>query len=286
MQNFLEMINQILNYLHRKGHRHLLARAIKIIYRFKGFVNTTTTYHSGFKAYEYKVNGITYLSLGPGWAYNFDFLKRALLESYNHFYTPKVGDCVIDLGAGLGEETVVYSMLVGEEGQVHALEANPKTHSGLRYMCEQNNFKRTIPHNLAIYKIDGEVTIEDDEENYLKNTIQTTSSLSNHRVRAVTLDTLVNENKIAKIDFLKANVEGAEQYLIEGMRHSIKLVRNVCISCHDFRHIYHSHGEFYMTKQKVRLFLEANGFQIIDRDTDNRVVADFIYARNTKLVLN
>lgn len=278
------MVLQILLYLHRKGFKKLLNISSTIVYFLKGFGYVQSTYYSSFRAYAYKVRGVTYLSSGPGWAYCYDYLRQMLIETYNHEYLPKPGDCIIDIGAGLGEETVIYSMLVGTKGQVHALEANPITHSGLRFMCEQNKFTQTIPHNIAIYNIDGEVSIEDDEENYLTNTINVPSSKnSNNRVRAATLDTFVKENNITCINFLKSNIEGAEQYLIEGMKDSVSIVRNVCISCHDFRHVHHSHGEFYLTKQKVKSFFEAHGFKITVRHTGYCVVDDYIYARNISL---
>ncbi len=279
------MILQILLYLHRKGFRKLLNISSTIAYFLKGFGYVQSIYHTSFRGYTYKVNGVTYLSSGPGWAYSYDYLKRMLVETYNHEYVPQAGDCVVDIGAGVGEETVIYSMLVGAKGKVHALEANPITHSGLRFMCDHNKFTQTIPHNLAIYNIDGEVTIEDDEENYLTNTINVANSeISNNKVRAVTLDTLVKENNITCINFLKSNIEGAEQYLIEGMKDSVSIIKHVCISCHDFRHVYHNHGEFYMTKQKVKSFLEAHGFEIKVRHTGYCVVDDFIYGRNMNLL--
>lgn len=278
------MTIQVLNYLHKKGYRKLLAGICQAAYFLKGFGYVKSAYHPAFRAYEYKVKGTVFMSLGPGWAYHAQYLKNALLETYNFNYEPKQGDCIVDIGAGLGEETVVYAELVGEKGKVHALEANPSTHAGLAYMCKQNNFKWVVPHNLAIYKSDGEVTIEDDEENYLTNTIQAaTSGNPGFTVKAKSLDSFVKENGIDRIDFLKSNIEGAEQYLIEGMKESIKIIRNFCISCHDFRHVYHNHGEFYMTKDKIKTFLEENAFEVTMRNTGNRVVDDYIYARNTRL---
>ena len=278
------MVVQVLNYLHRRGFYKTLCRICQVLYFLKGFGYVKSIYHRAFRAYEYKVRGIVYLSLGPGWAFSFKYLKEMLTSTYCHQYLPQTGDCVVDIGAGLGEEVVVYALLVGEIGVVHALEANPSTYAGLKYMCEDNKFGWVIPHHTAIYKADGEVTIEDDDENYLTNTINVTvPSKPVFKVKAKTLDTLVKENNISKIDFLKSNIEGAEQYLIEGMNESVKLIKNMCISCHDFRHIYHNHGEFYMTKQKVIGFLKVNGFEITVRNTGNRVVDDYIYAKNISI---
>ena len=195
---------------------------------------------------------------------------------------PKQGDYVIDLGAGLGEETVIYAILVGKTGKVHSLEANPSTYAGLKYMCEQNKFTWVSPHHLAIFNTDGEVTIEDDDENYLTNTINANNKKSEGvRVKAKTLDSLVRDNGITRIDFLKSNIEGAEQFMIEGMKESIKIIRHLCISCHDFRHTQHNHGEFYMTKSKITAFLKANGFEVTTRSTGDALVDDYVYGRNT-----
>lgn len=185
----------------------------------------------------------------------------------------------MDIGAGLGEESLVIAQLVGSTGKLFAIEANPKTFQGLQHACEANNFDWVTPLNVALFDRDEIVNIEDDSESYIGNTIQTTTySKNSFQVRGITFDTFVKENGITAIDFLKLNIEGAEQFLLRGSE-SIRLVKNACISCHDFRNIHHQHGEFYMTKEKIKAFLLANGFEITMRNTGNVVVDDFIYAR-------
>ncbi|NJN42535.1 MAG: FkbM family methyltransferase [Flammeovirgaceae bacterium] len=257
----------------------------RMAYRMKGYGPVQAIYHSEFRAYEYKVGGIVYLSLGPGWAYHRQYLQDLLVATYNFYYLPVAGDCVVDIGAGLGEETSVYAVLVGEKGVVHSLEANPVTFGGLQYLCEQNNYRWVHPHQKAIYRTNSTVHIEDDSENYLINTItENPTGTHGYQVQAITLDTLVEESNIHRIDFMKSNVEGAEQFLIEGMEKSIKIIKHVCISCHDFRHIYHQHGEFYLTKERVIMFLEDNGFEVVNRNTGNRVIDDYVYGRNRSIV--
>lgn len=275
------MTVKLLNFLHDHGYRSLLARLSQQVYRFKGYKGATAAYHPEFRAYEYRVEGKTFLSNGPGWSYSSAYLEKMLRDGFCYAYWPKPGDCVIDIGAGLGEETVVYAKLVGAHGSVYALEANPVTFAGLNYLCKKNGFTSTTPLNLAIYNADGEVTIEDDNGNYLTNTIGSEDKTkASFTVKAKTLDALVKENAIQHIDFLKSNIEGAEQFLIEGMKDSVRLIRNLCISCHDFRHVYHNHGTFYMTREKIITFLQAHDFEITTRQTGNRVVDDYVYARN------
>ena len=278
------MILQILNSLHKNGNLKLLNLISRVGYWVKGYGPVEVSWHPDFRAYEYRVRGISYLSMGPGWAMSQDFLENMLLDSYCYHYVPKLGDCVIDLGAGLGEETVIYSTWVGKKGAVHAFEANPTTYKGLRYVCEKNDFTQASVHHLAIYKEETKVTIEDDPENYLTNTIQLGSKESSaFTVSATSLDSFVRKHDITRIDFLKSNIEGAEQFLIQGMEESVGILRNLCISCHDFRHRNHQHGEFYLTKQKVRSFLEEHGFEVIVRHTGNDVTDDYLYASNTRI---
>jgi len=39
-----------------------------------------------------------------------------------HYFQPKKGDIVIDVGAGRGEDTLAFSQSVGKSGQVIAVE--------------------------------------------------------------------------------------------------------------------------------------------------------------------
>jgi FkbM family methyltransferase len=269
----------LLNYLHkRSGLRSLLAKFCSLPYFLKGHGYVPAQYHYDIRAYSFQVRGITYVSMGPGWAVSYEYLRDLLLATYNHYYLPGAGECVVDIGAGVGEEVAIYSQLVGPTGKVHAMEANPTSFAALKYMCSENNFSQTMPHHLAIFKADTEVTIEDDIENYLVNTINTRNSKSlGLLVKAKTLDTFVIENNIHQIDFLKSNIEGAEQYLVQGMSKSAHLIKHICVSCHDFRHVYHNHGEFYMTKAIVSEFLRDHGFKLTIRNTGNRVVDDYLY---------
>jgi FkbM family methyltransferase len=273
---------RLLNFLHRNGFYDLLTIISRLAYASKGR-NVQVRYHQDFRGYEYREDMVSYISLGPGWAYGFDYLLGIAKETYNYYYMPKAGDVVFDIGAGLGEESVVYSQLVGPTGHVHAFEANPITCRGLKFMCEKNNFNWTSPHNLAIYNSNGEVVIEDDFENYLVNTIHGDTSTTGMKVRAITFDSFINQNSIKRVDFLKCNIEGAEQFLIEGMEKSLPMIHHLCISCHDFRQVYHQHGEFYMTREKVINFLKSRGFEVKTRETDNRVTNDYVYARNPNL---
>ena len=113
------MTVQILNYLHRKGYYWLLCRIAQAGYLFRRFYFVRAEYHRLYRAYSYKVRGTTYLSAGPGWAYSFDYLKGILQDSFCYLYVPKRGDCVVDIGAGLGASRAVTGRIKAEDSQTN-----------------------------------------------------------------------------------------------------------------------------------------------------------------------
>jgi FkbM family methyltransferase len=280
------MINGLLEWLDRRGWRWILFPLISFMYFLRGSGFVPVKYHSSFRAWEFKVKGIIYLSPGPGWAYQFDYLHRLLLETYFRFFTPGPGDCIIDLGAGLGEETVIFAQLVGKTGMVFSIEANPVTAGALQYACRCNHFDQVQVHNLAIAAEEGTVQIENNPVSYVGNTIEKENSIhSTFTVPALSMDLFVERNGIQKIDLLKSNIEGAEQFLIQGMSRSIDILRVAAISCHDFRHVYHNESKFYATREKVIDFFKNHDFEIKMIRTGHRINDDIIYGINKKTKL-
>jgi FkbM family methyltransferase len=275
------MTLKIIDFLHRRRLYLLLGIISTLGYFIKSSRWARVRYHKNFRAYEIRLAATSYLVTGTGWIVDYHYLLGILKNSFCYFFTPKEGDTVIDLGAGLGEETLVFSRLVGPTGTVHAVEANHVTCGGLQYMVARNRLSNVRAYNLAIYDSEGEILIEDDPENYLINSVAPMANKGN-KVRATTFDRFVAENHITRIDFLKVNIEGAEKYLIEGGSESIHKVRHLCISCHDFRHRNHQHGEFYVTRQKIGEFLIRSGFLITKRHSGDDVIDDYVYAHNPR----
>jgi hypothetical protein len=65
---------------------------------------------------------------------------------------------------------------------------------------------------------------------------------------------------------------------MKGMEPSLRIVRALSISCHDFR-ANKGHGEFFRTKAMVQDAVERAGFRIVSRDRDPRAyVSDQVNA--------
>ena len=84
-----------------------------------------------------------------------------------------------------------------------------------------------------------------------------------------------------KIDLLKVNIEGAERLVIETMGDVLPIIRNVAISCHDFRYKHEGGNEFFKTKKIVTDFLMENGFTIQTLKSGLEHRDDWIFGKNS-----
>jgi len=185
-----------------------------------------------------------------------------------HFYTPKPGDVVLDVGAGKGEDTIAFSRAVKAEGRVIAIEAHPVTFRCLHSFCEFNHLSNVEPLSFAVAGREGTAAIESAND-WQVNRIFEAASQGSVRVSCSTLDQLVQREGLRRIDFLKMNIEGAECQAMAGMKEALRITRALCISCHDFR-ADQGHGEFFRTKKTVQEAVAGAGFRILSRAEDGR----------------
>jgi FkbM family methyltransferase len=274
----MAMSKFLIRLLNTKNMRWLLKRLIFLRYKQKGNKIQRVEYLEEFDAWEFRINGVSYLSSGPGWAYDYEYLKEQLENLSAYAYLPKTGDFVIDIGAGVGEETNIFSKLVGPTGKVYAIEAHPRTFKALQYLVEVNMLKNVVCSNSAMSDKAGTVEIE-DSGNSLGNSILQVSTGKTISIPAETFDEFVSRNNIQRIDLVKMNVEGAEQLIIKGMAKSLSRIRHMAISCHDFRYK-QGESEFFKTKQIVSEFLLSNKFIISTQSSSINMVDDYVYAAN------
>jgi FkbM family methyltransferase len=273
-------MNEFLRILQRLKFYSVIKVLARIGYKKNGKHLEKVHFDENLNAWIYTLNGFHFVSRGPGWVQDFDFLFDNLKKYSGYHYWPTKSDVIIDIGAGVGEESLAFAKLVGPTGKIFAIEAHPSTAAILKYACQINNLKNVIVDNIALSDTEGIMFIEDDEEKYLRNTISKTTNVSSDlvQVQAITLDEYVSRNEIEKIDFLKVNIEGAEQLLIKGMTHSVKIIKNIAISCHDFRWAA-GESEFYKTRRIILSFLMDNGFQVFERQTGDVILDSYLYGK-------
>jgi len=229
--------------------------------------------------YQFKIN--FFWNTGPGWVTCKEYFESQLLTYFANQYKPKAGDIVVDVGAGLGEEAIVLAEWVGREGRVYAIEATPRIAGALSFAKAANNLQNVSIFNLAICNRSESVEIS-DSVGYVGNTIQTVieSKTNLFKVRGLTLDDFLKEQGINHVDLLKVNIEGAEQFMIMGMDNAVSKIKNVAISCHDFRYNLNGESEFYITLDKVKSYFDSKGFRTWVLPSEDVLQRHIVFGKN------
>ena len=208
-------------------------------------------------------------------------IQRMISDVFMHRYRPRLGDTVLDVGAGTGWETLFFSRSVGLSGRVISIEAHPRVFRCLSKMCSENRLENVTLVQAAVADQEGEVQLSDSAEHEANSIVEAASGL---RVASTTLDYIFRSHVLSRVDFLKMNIEGAERLALSGMKEMVRKTKHVCISCHDF--LADSGGSNELrTKAEVIAFLKQNGFAVSLRESDERCnVRDYVYGVNENLL--
>ncbi|HLK28149.1 MAG TPA: FkbM family methyltransferase [Puia sp.] len=206
---------------------------------------------------------------------NIQKLKELIVDVYFHEYKPKSGDICIDVGAGIGTESIYLSKAIGQTGKIYAIEAVPLTFKLLNANKRDNHLDNMSCFQYAISDVSGKINISSNAGGHEKNSVFASEGES---VDAITMDEFIQQHKIDKINFFKTNIEGAEKLLIRKFE-SISKVHHVAISCHDFlaRRL---NDETFATRKDIQSFLLANNFEILTRNTGIDYKDDWVYGVN------
>lgn len=270
----MSAILKVANTADRLGLRSLVARAASLAYPRQHFETDSDRHWVNRQSEATFVSPILHTA-------SYSQIEAAVLDNWAWEYRPKTGDTVIDVGAGIGEEAVVFSRMVGPAGRVISIEAHPETFRCLEATIERSGLRNVTAVNCAIADQDGELSISGGPTHlgpsHLMNTVL--NSGGGTKVPARTLDSLADELGVGQIDLLKMNIEGAEKLAVEGFDRLAPQVCHAAISCHDFVATHFGGASHYLTKDHVRAALQARGFIVRSRaDAAESWVRDYLYA--------
>ena len=139
-------------------------------------------------------------------------------------YIP-VGGVVVDVGACLGDHTVSYSEMVGENGRIHAYEPNI-----VAFECLAHNmlaYLNVVIHPFALGSKCGRGVIVNTTSQNLG-----AAQISTRRDGCVHIATLDEQSatwELPRLDFLKIDAEGFEPDIIRGGIETIQRFRPVIL---------------------------------------------------------
>jgi len=164
--------------------------------------------------------------------------RLALLKAYYLHQVPRIalrdpesamlaefvaaGDCVLDVGANVGWYSVLLSRLVGPAGAVHAFEPVPVTAEILAHVVKGLHLTNVHVHRSALADCEAVRVMEiprdpgGADDLYLAHLLPGPDpSRPGVRVAVTTLDSL-RAAGLARVAFIKCDVEGAELLVLRG----------------------------------------------------------------------
>jgi len=132
--------------------------------------------------------------------------------------TVKSGDIVIDAGAWIGD----FSAYAANKGAtVYAFEPVKETFEWLQ-KCAELNDGEIYPIQKGLSDSNGDLQITINTKSSGSNSLVNVKTDNCESITITTLDKFVEENKIEKIDFIKADIEGAERNMLQGATNVLK----------------------------------------------------------------
>lgn len=183
------------------------------------------------------------------------------------------GDVCIDIGAALGLYTVTLAQLVGPQGTVHSIEPLVFAHPAMSMILRPREGRNIRRHAVALgTEEDGRdvmsVPVRHGSpvtgRSFLKkgaNGLGSNDEFSDHLevvVRTDTLDRFVKSNAISRLDFVKADVEGAELRVLQGGEATIEQFRPTILLEIEERHV----ARFGYRAQDVADWLVDRGYRM------------------------
>uniref|UniRef100_UPI001F0140D4 FkbM family methyltransferase n=1 Tax=Nostoc sp. CMAA1605 TaxID=2055159 RepID=UPI001F0140D4 len=147
----------------------------------------------------------------------------------------KPGMIVFDVGANIGNYSVLFSKLVGASGKVYSFEPTLRTFNKLQERLLNLDSHNINSYQKAVFSHNTQIEFHEFPDEFSEwNGIGLTQMLyptdsgkyvpivNTEIVEAINIDSFCQNNNIDRIDYLKIDVEGAESDVLQG---SIELLR-------------------------------------------------------------
>jgi FkbM family methyltransferase len=131
------------------------------------------------------------------------------------------GWTVLDAGANMGYYTLLLARLVGPTGRVDAIEPAAATFAALKRNLKLNTMPQVRLHRLALADRVGESQLRHGAHSGIAHLADVAVD-TDEPVQVLTLDEFVAREELARLDFVKIDIEGAEGRFLKGGESTIK----------------------------------------------------------------
>ena len=142
----------------------------------------------------------------------FEAAERALIASRIH-----ADFRFIDVGSNVGGYALFVAAQAGPRARILAIEPQPEMFERLVYNIRQNAFVTIKALNCALADRDGEVTLFVDPRNRGETSMRIIYGHGGGDLRAPakSLETVLREEQLDRVDAMKLDVQGAEDVILE-----------------------------------------------------------------------
>jgi len=247
----------------RKGDRSLIVAPDHMTY-FDDIINDFETYFTAIEPVETDQRHVADFSR-PAWHSLAVSGRRVFLPSFTEgegvcqFYldhaklTP--GSVVLDLGANCGLASLAFGAAVGPAGLVIALEPDPRNFDALLKNLDLHGTPNIRPLNKGVWCKTGVLEFESDGS--MGAIVAPDKDAQTGRGRLIqiavtTLDDLAERLKLARVDFVKMDIETAERQVVPSLDGFLRRFRpRLIIEAHEAG-----------TDQIIRNFLTDRGYHV------------------------
>jgi FkbM family methyltransferase len=146
-------------------------------------------------------------------------MNQRFVRSFSHTCG---GETVLDIGANIGYFTLLMARRVGPTGKVIAFESVPSVYNVLCENLRLNGFNQVQAECKAVADVLGQGAMQSDLNNPL-SFIGRLSERGDSTVPLVNIDRYVETAGLERLDFVKIDVEGAEDTVIRGMTKTLRI---------------------------------------------------------------
>jgi FkbM family methyltransferase len=261
----------MIKYKLRKLFFTIFCYTIRLIFLITGKKRKDFNYHKAYfrflkvfkRKFSYKVGDsiLTYdpVFSGIGWPIYFSgSFEDEELSICAKFIHPD--SIIADVGANIGLHSIYYAN-IAINGLIYSFEPSRYTYSYL--MSNLKNKNNIIPINIGLSDTNGIFSFFDCENDALSGLKDTLRSAIREETKILCLkgDDFFDTLQLQKLDFIKIDVEGLEQEVIEGMSQTIEKFHPV-IFCEIYKGVNsNSHPEktvSFITGMGYKAFVVSN----------------------------
>jgi FkbM family methyltransferase len=167
------------------------------------------------------------------WAEIFIIDELYLHNIYEKYYHPKRRDVIFDVGSHIGIFTLKASRLVGVDGVIYSFEPNPGNFAILKQNLIMNNSSNVRFFDKAVSSQNGSMPVFITDNNSGMSSVQFKNANRQVSVFSVTLDHIIWEKGIQKVNFLKLDVEGHEIEVLKGANRFLDICECIAMETHE-----------------------------------------------------